>query len=266
MPRFPRKLNDVLSLFGAFVATAVVAGLLGAGLFIPGVGALGATTRQAVHLFDSLPSQLTSDPLSQQSKIVAADGTVIATPYDTNRVIVPLSKISQAMQDAQVAIEDARFFQHGALDPKGVVRALASNLFNKGTEGASTLTQQYVKISLEDNALRNGNQQAARAAIVRQGIAGYARKLQELRYAVALEQKMTKDQILQGYLNLVYYGDQAYGVEAAAEHYYGIHASQLDIAQSAMLAGVVNEPGVTDPIHNPQAALHRRNVVLDKMY
>ncbi|HET8600125.1 MAG TPA: transglycosylase domain-containing protein [Segeticoccus sp.] len=261
------KFANVLSLFGAFVATAVVVGLLGAALLIPGVGAVGMTARQGVQMFDSLPSRFQSNPLLQQSTIVAANGAVIATPYDQDRIIVPLSKVSRAMQDAQVAIEDARFFQHGALDPKGVARALASNLVNGTTEqGASTLTQQFVKISLEDDALRNGNQRAAQAATVRQGVAGYERKLQELKYAIALEKKLTKDQILQGYLNIVYYGDQAYGVEAAARHYYGIHASRLDIPQAAMLAGIVNEPGVTDPIHDPQAALQRRNVVLDKMY
>ncbi|HET7305196.1 MAG TPA: penicillin-binding protein [Segeticoccus sp.] len=266
MQRFAAKFANVLSLFGAFVATAVVLGLLGAGLLMPFVGASGVATRQGVHMFNSMPSQFESDPLSQQSKIVAADGTLIATPYDENRIIVPLSKISQAMQDAQVAIEDARFYQHGGLDPKGVARALASNLVNDTTQGASTLTQQYVKISLQEDALRAGNEQAAQAATVRTGIEGYARKLQELKYAVALEKKMSKDEILQGYLNLVYYGDQAYGVEAAARHYFGVHASELNIQQAAMLAGIVNRPGVTDPIHNPKAALQRRNVVLDKMY
>src|SRR5665647_5065 len=94
----------------------------------------------------------------------------------------------------------------------------------------------------------------------------YTRKLQELKYAVTLEKNLTKNQILEGYLNLVYYGDQAYGVEAAARHYFGVSAAKLGLAQAATLAGLVQQPGITDPIHYPAKALARRNVVLDRMY
>ncbi len=266
MQRQATKLANVLSLLGAFLATSVVLGLLGAGLVIPAVGATGAMTRQGVGLFDSLPGTFSSNPLAQQSKIYAADGTVIATPADENRTVVPLKKIAPIMRKAQVAIEDERFYEHGGIDLQGVARAVAFNALNPTTQGASTLTQQFVKISLQENALAAGNTEAAQEATVRHGWAGIARKLQELKYAVTLEKKMTKDQILQGYLNIAYYGDQAYGVEAAARHYFGIHASQLNLPQSAMLAGIVNQPGVTDPIHYPEAAKHRRNVVLNKMH
>ena len=253
---------SILSLLGAFVATSVVLGLLGAGLVMPLAGATGAAARQGVHVFDSLPGEFKTSPLAQQSRILAADGSLIATPYDENRIIVPLAQIAPIMRKAQIAIEDSRFYEHGGVDMHGIARAFISNASGGTTQGASTLTQQFVKITLEDQALHNGDKQAARAATAR----NYARKLQELKYAISLEKTMSKDQILEGYLNLVYYGDQAYGVEAASQHYFGIPSSQLSLPQAALLAGLVQLPGTTDPVHNPERALARRQVVLDRMH
>ena len=254
--------TNVISLLGAFVATSVMLGLLGAGLMMPTVAATGAAAREGVAVFDSLPGEFTQNPLSQQSRILASNGTLIATPYDENRIIVPLSQIAPIMRQAQIAIEDSRFYEHGGVDPQGVGRALISNLRGGDTQGASTLTQQYVKITLQENALRNEDVKAAKAATAK----NYTRKLQELKYAVTLEKSLTKDQILQGYLNLVYYGGQAYGVEAAAHHYFGVKASQLTLPQAATLAGLVQLPSQTDPIRSPARALARRNVVLDRMH
>jgi membrane peptidoglycan carboxypeptidase len=256
------KFTNVLSLLAAFVATSVVLGLLGAGLMMPTVAATGAVARKGVSVFDALPGEFTQNPLSQQSRILASDGSLIATPYDENRIIVPLAQIAPIMRQAQIAIEDSRFYEHGGVDPQGVGRALLSNLRGGSTQGASTLTQQYVKITLQENALRNQDTKAAHAATAR----SYTRKLQELKYAVTLEKTETKNQILQGYLNLVYYGGQAYGVEAAARHFFGVHASQLNLPQAATLAGLVQAPSATDPIRNPAKALTRRNVVLDRMH
>lgn len=255
----------VLSLLGAFVATSIVLGLLGAGLVLPAVGASGAATKESVSLFEGLPGDLEVNPLNQQSKILAADGSTIATPYDENRIVVPLNKIAPIMRKAQVAIEDHRFYEHGGVDPEGIMRALASNAVSGGTQGASTLTQQYVKVVLQDQALKRGDKEAAADAVSRTGTEGYLRKLQQLKYAVSLEGKMSKDQILGGYLNTVYMGDQAYGVEAAARNYFNVSASELNLPQAAMLAGVVQRPGATDPIRNPKAAKARRNVVIQRM-
>jgi membrane peptidoglycan carboxypeptidase len=253
---------NVMSLLGALVATSVVLGLLGAGLMMPSVAATGALARQGVGIFDALPGDFTANPLSEQSRILASDGSLIATPYDENRIIVPLAQIAPIMRKAQIAIEDSRFYEHGGVDPQGVGRALISNFRSGTTQGASTLTQQYVKITLQENALRNQDKKAAAAATAK----NYTRKLQELKYAVTLEKTLTKDQILQGYLNLVYYGGQAYGVEAAARHYFGVKASKLNLSQAATLAGLVQAPSATDPIRSPARALARRNVVLDRMY
>src|SRR5574338_1151922 len=169
----------VLRLLLGFVVLSTVGGLLLAGLAIPAVGATGQAAKRGVDFFNDLPSDFTVSPLAQQSRILDADGGLIANPYDENRIIVPLKKIAPIMQKAQIAIEDARFYEHGGLDPRGFTRALLSNLQGGDVQGASTLTQQYVKITLQENALRRGDKQAAAAAVDK----NYARKLQELKYA-----------------------------------------------------------------------------------
>lgn len=253
---------NVLSLLGAFLATAMVMGLLAAGLMIPAVGATGSAAKSGVEMFDSLPGDFTSLPLSQQSRILDAKGNVITTPQDENRILVKLKDVAPIMQKAQIAIEDSRFYEHGGADLRGISRAVVSNLQGGDTQGASTLTQQFVKITLQENALRNNDEDAAKAAVAQT----YTRKLQELKYAIALEQQLTKEQILEGYLNLVYYGDLAYGVEAAAQHYFSTSAKKLTLGQAALLAGLVQNPSRTDPVNFPEKAQVRRDIVLDRMY
>jgi membrane peptidoglycan carboxypeptidase len=240
----------------------MVMGLLAAGLLIPAAGAAGSIATSGVTLFDNLPGDISAAVLAQQSRILDATGKVIATPQDKDRIIVTLKDIAPIMQKAQIAIEDNRFYEHGGVDPRGIARALVSNAQGGAVQGASTLTQQYVKMTLEAKALRNNNPAAAKAAAAR----NYSRKLQELKYAVTLEQKMTKDEILAGYFNIAYYGDRAYGIEAAAEHYFSTTAKKLTLAQSALLAGLVQNPSTTDPVHYPAKAQARRDVVLDRMH
>jgi membrane peptidoglycan carboxypeptidase len=257
------SIGGVISLLGAFLASALVLGLLAAGLVMPAVGATGALARSGVDVFNDLPSEFTTNPLAQTSRILAADGTVIATPQEQNRTIVPLEKIAPIMREAQVAIEDHRFYDHGGIDLQGTMRAVISNLRSGATtSGASSLTQQYVKISLQYSALNAGDKEAAAEAVKKD----YMRKLKELKYAITLEKKLTKDEILQGYLNLVYYGDRAYGVEAASQHYFSIPASKLSLSQAALLAGLTQNPGTTDPVNFPKKAIARRDVVLDRMH
>ncbi|HEU5000843.1 MAG TPA: transglycosylase domain-containing protein, partial [Lapillicoccus sp.] len=261
------NIASIIPLLGAFMGAAVVMGLLAAGLVMPTVGAAGAITRTGVDMFDALPSEFTAATLSQQSKILDAKGNVIATPHDENRIIVPLDQVAPVMQKAQIAIEDSRYYEHGGVDVRGVVRALVSNASGAvNTSGGSTLTQQYVKLTLLDTALKAGDTQAAQAAVTQRGLAGITRKLQELKYSIQLEKEQTKDQILQGYLNIVYYGDQAYGVQAAAKHYFNKDAKDLNLPEAALIAGLAQNPGTTDPVNNPDRALARRNVVLDRMH
>ena len=147
------NVSAVLRLLLGFVVLSTVAGLLMAGLAIPAVGATGQVAKGGVDFFNDLPSEFTVSPLAQQSRILDADGKLIANPYDENRIIVPLAKISKNMQNAQIAIEDARFYEHGGLDVRGFSRAMISNLQGGDVQGASTLTQQFVKITLQENAL-----------------------------------------------------------------------------------------------------------------
>ncbi|HET7658939.1 MAG TPA: biosynthetic peptidoglycan transglycosylase, partial [Oryzihumus sp.] len=167
------NLASITSLLGALVATSVVMGLLGAGLVMPLAGATGAAARSGVQAFDSLPGEFKQTPLSQQSRVLASDGSLIVTPSDENRIIVPLSKVAPVMRQAQVAIEDSRFYEHGGVDLHGIARAFISNANGGSTQGASTLTQQYVKITLQENALRNNDKEAAQAATAK----SYGRKL-----------------------------------------------------------------------------------------
>lgn len=264
--RMATSLAKVTSLLGAFVAIAVLMGLIGAGLLLPVVGTAGSAAREGVSLFEELPGELNSNPLAQQSRIETSRGRLISTPALENRIIVGLDKIAPVMQQAQVAIEDERYFEHGGVDPKGLARALVSNATTETTQGGSTLTQQYVKLTLAEQAQRDGDVEAQQALFARSGTEGYVRKLRELKYAVTLEERLTKDEILEGYLNLAYYGDRSYGVEAAARHYFDVKASELTLPQAATLAGVVRAPSVTDPVNNPKSSVARRNVVLDKMY
>ncbi|MFC7487194.1 transglycosylase domain-containing protein [Knoellia sp. CPCC 206453] len=255
------NLPHVLRLLTGLVVLSALMGLLLAGLAIPAIGAGGSATKSGVEAFNDLPSEFTVSPLAQQSRIVDADNKLIANPYDENRIIVTLKNISPWMQKAQIAIEDSRFYEHGGLDVRGFTRAMVSNFSSGDVQGASTITQQYVKITVQENALRRDDKEAAEAAVEKT----YTRKLQELKYALDVERNYTKDQILTGYLNLVYYGDQAYGVEAAAQNYFGISASKLNLGQAALLAGIVQQPTKFNPVINPKDSQARRNAVLDRM-
>jgi len=251
----------LMSLVAAFLAVSVALGVLAAGLAIPVVGVAGSTSNKAITAFDNIDKTFSTTALSQQSRIVDANNKLIATPYDQNRIVVKLSKVSQIMQKAQIAIEDSRFYEHGALDVRGTARAFFNNASGNSTQGGSSLTQQFVKLTLQYEALKKGDEQGAADAVD----VNYGRKLREMALAMQVEKQMTKKQILQGYLNLAYYGDQAYGIEAAALHYFNVHASELNLTQAATLAGVVQSPSATDPRNNPTAAQERRDVVLDRM-
>lgn len=264
MKRLVTFLARSTSLIGAFVAIAVVMGLIAAGLAAPLVGAVGTAARGGVTMFEQLPGDLEQNPLAEQSRILAADGSLLSTPADENRIVVPIEDISKHMQNAQVAIEDERFYDHGGMDLQGTARALVSNQMNDDVQGGSTLTQQYVKLILLEQS--KGDSEAQQALSARSGVDGYIRKLRELRYAVGLEQKQSKDEILEGYLNLVFYGQGNYGVEAAARYYFNTSAKDLTVTQSATLAGIVRSPSNTDPVTNPEAAKSRRNLVLGIMF
>src|SRR3954452_13326869 len=200
----PRVLGHIV----VMVAVAAVMGLVAAGLAIPFAGVLGIGAKQVASGMTGLPAELKTEPLAQRTIMVDEAGNVIATLYDQNRINVSLGQISRKMVKSIVAIEDYRFYQHGALDLKGTLRALITNQANSGVvQGGSSITQQMVKMTL----LAQANTKAERAAAIDDT---YARKLKELRYAIAFEQNYSKDWILERYLNIAYFGDGAYGVQA----------------------------------------------------
>ena len=245
-----------------FLVVSVLGGLLIAGLVVPAAGVSAEVSKSTAAAMDALPAELVEVPLAQKSKVLLADGSTLVNFYDENRQYVTLDKIAPIMQKAQVAIEDHRFFEHGAMDLQGTMRALVSTV-RGNTQGASTLTQQYVKMVQISSAMARGDTEGVQKAQENT----IARKIQELRYAIALEKKFTKDQILEYYLNIAYYGDGSYGVESAALNYFGVHASQLNLQQAAMLAGMVRNPVGTNP-RTPGlelVTLQRRNDVLDRM-
>ena len=261
MPRRRPHLTfgTVLSHLGVIVAVSAVLGVLVAGLAIPFVGAVGYSAKATDRSMQNLPAELKTTPLAQRTRVLARNGRLIATFYDENRVNVPLSKVAPVMRRAIIAIEDYRFYEHGALDLKGTLRAFVSNqTSDSGTQGGSSITQQMAKMTQLTQARTEKERKAATENT-------YQRKIQELRHAIAFEQNYSKNWILERYLNLAYFGDGAYGVQAAARHYFSVNASQLDTNQAATLAGLVKNPVGFDPTTYRDRAIARRNVVLNRM-
>jgi membrane peptidoglycan carboxypeptidase len=260
----PGVADDVLprrrTRIAALLVLPVVTGLLLALLMLPLVGGVGLTAKATADSFNDLPAALVVPPLPERSVILDRTGRPIAELHGTeDRVNVPLSRIPVSMRQAIVAIEDRRFYEHHGIDFKGVLRAAVTNQESGAvTQGGSTLTQQYVKNALITLADTDEGRQAAQERSVK-------RKLREARYAVSLEKTLSKDQILTNYLNIAYFGDGAYGVAAAAQHYFGKDISQIDPVQSALLAGLVQNPNAYNPKLHPKTALVRRNLVLAAM-
>jgi penicillin-binding protein 1A len=214
------------------------------------VGALGLATLATACTYESravlplLPREVES------SRLFAADGTQIYTFHaEENRRVVPLEDIPVHVLDAVIAIEDERFYRHNGVDVRAVLRALRTNT-EAGSieEGGSTITQQYVKKVL----LRDDEQTLSR-------------KIEEASMAVQLERRYSKDRILELYLNAIYFGNGAYGIEAAARQYFSKPLQELTLAEGALLAGLIQRPGDTDPYDAPEQAVARRNVVLEQM-
>lgn len=248
-----------LGKFLTFLLVSALCGVLTAALLVPMVAATGTGATKSIEYFDSLPAEFTPQKLAQPSKIEASDGSLIAEMYSENRIPVKLADVNKLMVDALLATEDDRFYDHGGVDPKGIAAALFSNSTSGTSRGASTLTQQYVTNVLNDIKISNGE------APTFNGSKTILEKLQEIRLAISVEKKMSKNEILEGYLNLVQFNGRAYGVEAASQYFFNKSAKDLNLNESALLAGVVNGPSVYDPVAHPKAATARRNLVLGRM-
>ncbi len=266
------------SLLGRLVAFAIAGGVLAAAMVIPVVAATGVLVRNEADKFTTL--SLTSAGLPQRSEILDRYGHFLAYVYGVDvpyynsttsasslhyfgwdRQPVGYDQISPNVANAAVAIEDSRYWQHGAIDLRGTIRAAMNDLQHKPVQGGSTIAQQYVKNVLLLEAEKAENSQALQAA----NAETLSRKLNELRMAVAAEHQQSKQQILAGYLNNAYFGNLAYGIETAAETYFGTSAAKLSVTQAATLAGIVENPHKYDPVQHPAVALERRNTVLARM-
>ncbi|MFP3988841.1 transglycosylase domain-containing protein [Streptomyces sp. E11-3] len=243
-----------------FLGVSVLSGAVLAGIALPAAGALGLAAKGSVEGFDEIPANLERPPLSQRTTILDSKGDPIATVFSRDRTLVDLKDISPYMQKAIVAIEDSRFYEHGAIDLKGILRALNENAQSGGVaQGASTLTQQYVKNVFVEEA---GDDQEKVLEATQQTI---GRKIRELKYAIQIEEMLGKKGILENYLNITFFGQQAYGVEAAAQRYFSKPAKDLKLEEAALLAGLVQSPSRYDPVNDAREATKRRNIVLQRM-
>lgn len=243
-------------------AVAVLAGsaLVSAASAVPAV-IVGSQVNAGFAYWESVDVDAGVFDVALPGRVIVetTDGQRVAVFYSENRVpVASLGEVSPSLVDAVLSVEDREFYEHGPIDAQGAARALARNVTSGTQQGGSTITQQYVKL-LRATA---GEDAAARAEATEGTV---HRKLVELKYAAALEGAASKDEILLGYLNAAYFGDGAYGVGAAAQHYFNVPASELDVAQSALLAGLLRNPSGYNPNTNPDAALTRRSVALDAM-
>jgi membrane peptidoglycan carboxypeptidase len=245
------------------LALCLLAGLLVAGMMFPAVGGLGVASNQASETVNSVSSNLVQSQVPMVTTITDKDGVPIAYVFDQNRFNTPPKEIADTMKAAIIAIEDRRFFEHNGVDWRGTARALMTNLSASGSalegQGASTLTMQYIKNYMLYAVAQTD---AERAAAVE---STPARKLREIRVALQLEKQLSKDEILARYLNIVFFGHNAYGVASAARTYFNTTPDRLTISQAALLAGMVRSTTEYDPVEHPEQALARRNVVIDEM-
>ncbi|CAL9436524.1 Penicillin-binding protein 1A [Nocardiopsis dassonvillei] len=247
------KRRTILRLAG----TGALAGLLTAALVMPWAGGLGLAARDAASGFMALPADLEISRLAERVLITDVDHRPIAEVARRERDVVDLDDISPWVPAALMAIEDERFYEHSGLDLRGLLRA-AMRTARGDTQGGSTITQQYVKNLLIEQATdEEGVRRASERTLVR--------KLVELRYAMDVEDRLSKDEIMEGYLNLAYFGAGAHGIEIAARRYFSTTADELDPGQAATLVGLVRAPSYYDPLTNPEAARERRDLVLGRM-
>lgn len=254
-----------LSLVLAYVVLCVAGGAVTSLFFLPAVFGLNTVVKAVTPSLQVEGVDFDVTSLPQQSRMYASDGTLIATFYSQNRIVVPLKDISEYMQQAIVAREDRRFWDHSGVDVQGVARAFVQTYIAKGdVQGGSTITQQYVKNVLMVQA-REDDDPIAEYHAQEDTI---ARKLREMLIAVQMEKQYSKAEILQGYLNIAQFGTNSlYGVETAAERYFNTTAADLNIVQSATIAAITKNPTAYDPSveDNLEESEEQRNIVLQLM-
>lgn len=252
---------QLLALLLAFLSVSSLMGVVTAGMLVPVAGPTALAAKSVPSVFNELPGDLQTVAPAEESQLLDSSGGVIAHFYDKQRIVVPSANIADVMKKAIVAIEDKRFYEHNGVDATGIARALVTNLGDSGRQGASTITQQYVRNSLAERGYLEGDADQVSAATEQTT----ERKLREIKYALALEKTQSKDEILTGYLNIAPFGPITYGVEAASQRYFSKFASELNYLEAALLAGLVQSPVQYDPLTHPEAAQERRDTVLATM-
>ncbi|MCU1527644.1 MAG: hypothetical protein JWP75_1407, partial [Frondihabitans sp.] len=264
---------------GSFAGLSIVAGVLVAVMALPLTVVGSNTVTTGVDAFNDLPSYLNITPPAQATRLYAKDGTQevqIASFYAENRIDVASSAIASTAKQAAVAAEDPNFYSEGAVDVSGTIRGILSTTLGSTVEGGSSITQQYVKnVLVERCETENTTTAAANKCYETVTAVTPQRKLAELRYAISVEKKYSKDQILRGYLNIVGFGGNVYGIQSAAQYYFGVNASQLTLPESATLIAIVNNPSnlrIDEPSNASNGSanhyaltLTRRNYVLQRM-
>ncbi|HWR84612.1 MAG TPA: transglycosylase domain-containing protein [Rhodoglobus sp.] len=271
MPNQPPRRGAVKAAAG-FLGFSALSGLLVTVLVAPAIAVTGVTASSAIGVFDSLPEYLELGRLPERNEIYAnsVNGPQrIAVIYNQNREEVAYEQISQYALDAAVDGEDRRFFEHGGVDVAGVVRAAVGNLGSGDIEsGASTLSMQVVKNTFVQQALELPTEEERDAAYEEATATSFERKLKEMKLAIGLEKKYTKKEILVAYLNLSNFGSATYGIQAAAQRYFNVNASDLTPAQAASLVSIVQYPNqrkLDDPENFAENQL-RRDYILHAMF
>lgn len=266
----PRSAGGAVGGILGAVIMSVVAGVLVTVAVTPVVAISGMAANSAISVFENLPDHLNPGQLAQPSTLYAKKGkkTVkIADFYAQNRQMVGWNKISQYVKDAAVAAEDPRFYTHGGVDVFGLGRAALGTVSGNDAGGASTITMQYVRNVLIQQAEDIADDEERDAAYTEATKRSADRKLKEMRYALSIEKKYSKDQILLGYLNIATFGGTVYGIESAAQTYYGTSANKLTLSQAASLVGIVQYPSNLrlDNEDNIAANTDRRDWILGRM-
>ena len=269
MGTMPKKksmtIRRALSLVLAYIVLCVTGGVVASLLFVPAVFGANTVAKAVIPSLQVEGIDFDVTSLPQQSRMYASDGSLIATFYSQNRVVVPIKDVSEYMQKAIVAREDRRFFEHSGVDVQGVMRAfIQTYVLKRDMQGGSSLTQQYVKNVLMVQA-REDNDPIAEYHAQESTV---ARKLREMLIAVQMEKMYSKPEILQGYLNIAQFGsNNLYGVETAAQRYFNVHAKDLNLVQSATIAAITKNPAGLDPSipENQEDSENERNIVLKLM-
>src|SRR6201991_837526 len=257
-----RRPRHVLRPLGLLLGLAVLAGVVVAGMAFPAAAGLGLVASDTGDSVNTVSTDLVDGPLPQTTTVTDSGGTPIARFFEQNQNRHPVraDQISPAMKAAIVAVEDRRFYEHDGVDWQGTLRALIANSASGDVvQGASTLTQQYVKNYMLYVA---ADSETERLKATEQTP---ARKLKEAQIALQMERNLSKDEILTRYLNIVSFGNGAAGIASAARTYFNTTPDQLTVPQAALLAGLLNSTSAFDPVARPQAALERRNIVIQQM-